>query len=169
MKPFSYWAVVWAGLVILWGFAALLYASLPEHIPGHFGLGGAVTRWDPKSTFWLLPLAASLVVLLTYFLLHLALKNRDFLNLPHKAIFEALPLNKQEKVLQHLDHRMAGLSFITLLLFGQLQYEVYRVAAGQAQKQGLGIWVLLLGLGLYVVWMLLDLGRAVQREAQRTR
>ena len=37
------------------------WSSIPEQIPGHYNLGGEVTRWDSKETLIVLPIIAGII------------------------------------------------------------------------------------------------------------
>lgn len=57
-KPKVQIIVHWVALVIiglLWGYAALQFASLPERIPIHFTADGVPNNYGSKSFIWFLP------------------------------------------------------------------------------------------------------------------
>ena len=47
-------------LIAMWAFAIYAYFTLPQEVPGHFGFGGEPTRYDNKSTFFIIPAAFSI-------------------------------------------------------------------------------------------------------------
>ncbi|MEX2572518.1 MAG: DUF1648 domain-containing protein [Gemmatimonadota bacterium] len=66
MRPLHWINLVLLGALLIG--SALLWPTLPERVPGHFGASGEVTRWEPVSlTSWFLPLAiACSIVAMNY-------------------------------------------------------------------------------------------------------
>jgi uncharacterized membrane protein len=50
--------------LILWGNAFYLYAKLPDTVPTHFDIAGKPDAWGAKSSFFFLPLSATIFPLL---------------------------------------------------------------------------------------------------------
>ena len=51
-------------LSFIWGFTIYSYSDLPEIVPTHFAVNGAVNGEDHKKTIWFLPAIATFIFLL---------------------------------------------------------------------------------------------------------
>ena len=67
-------------LVFIWGFVIFFFKDLPEVIPVHFGGDGKADGFGSKNSIWMLPILATMIFLLFYYLS----RNSDsqLLNLP---------------------------------------------------------------------------------------
>jgi uncharacterized membrane protein len=168
MKMSGYWWLAVAMLLLLWLMTAVVYPLLPERVPAHFGPDGQVTRWEYRSAFWLLPVVASLLVIMTFGLTRLAYRHHDLLNLPNKEQFLKLPAAAQQQVLLRVDAHLAGFTTVLLAMFSWIQWDIYQIAIAASTGPAAGFWVFLVLLSAQVVWMLVDINREVARQTQRT-
>lgn len=67
-------------LVFIWGFVIFNFKDLPEVVPVHFGGDGKADGFGSKNSIWMLPILATMMFLLFYYLS----RNSDsqLLNLP---------------------------------------------------------------------------------------
>jgi len=139
------------------GLAIWAWGHLPEQIPAHLDAAGRPTRWTDRS-FWgwfLLPMIALGTVALNYAVAALLHRFPQFVNVPNKAQFRALPPERREPVYAQIRQMLYALSIPLLLLFGLVQYSMWRAAFGDEP-----VWVLiailafsvLLGPVLLIVW-----------------
>lgn len=158
------WVLAALLVVGLWVLSAALYPFLPDRIPGHYGLDGRVTRYDPPEMFWFVPVLVSFLVGLGFGLTRLAFRDYRLLNLPNKPGFLALPPSKQQRVLARLDAQLAFLFGLMVLAFGYLQWTSYRVATGQQAGLPVEVWIFPLAVLALIGWMVWDIGRTVRQE-----
>jgi uncharacterized membrane protein len=92
------------------------YPRLPDPIPSHFGFDGRPDGWLPRKAIWLLPLVA-----VCQYLLLTAIALAD----PRTAQFLTL------------------LKVQVLALFFVIQRDQLRVALGEAESLGPGVWIVL--------------------------
>lgn len=67
-------------LIVIWVFAGVKYAGLPDIIPTHFDIQGNVDGESGKMTIWLLPCIATVIHFL--FILKSNNPNSPFVNIP---------------------------------------------------------------------------------------
>jgi uncharacterized membrane protein len=168
MKISGYWWLAAAILLLFWLMTAVAYPLLPERVPAHFGPDGQVTRWEYRSVVWQLPVVASLLMMMIFGLTRLAYRYHDQLNLPNKEQFLKLPAAARQQVMLRMDAHLAGLATVTLAVFSWIQWNVYQTATTASAGLAAGFWVFPVLLTAQVVWMLLDIGREVARQTQRT-
>jgi hypothetical protein len=161
------WLVALLNLGV-WLLTAALYTSLPEQIPGHFGLYARPTRWDNRETIWILPFIASLMALGLYGLNRTILKYPGLINLPNKDEFMRLPPDSMRRVVQRLNLHLIGLMATLQLLLGFLVWGTAQVASGISSHLSGAIWLFPLAVAVQVGWLVFDLKNSVAREHQRT-
>lgn len=152
----------------LWAFAWLAYGDLPDRIPGHIGPRG-VTRWESRDggVWFLLPIMASLHVLLVYVLSAVVAEGGPGVNIPGKRRLERLPPEGRRYALRPMRTFMYGLAAWLLLLMGFIQYIIYRAAmtaaAGEPDTSGVFTGILIF-LALFA-WAVYRATRSVHDRA----
>ena len=130
-------ALVTALLAGLFGYAASLYARLPERLPIHFNAAGVADGFAPKSwgAWLLLPCAMSLVCVVSV-VAGLAIMGTDlrWVNIPHKQEFLALPRHVQEPILRGFVRIMIGSGVVWAVFGFTMVSQVARVAMGRADR-----------------------------------
>jgi len=122
-------------LILGWWVAVSSYPQLPESIPIHFGLSGEPDGWGGRWTIFLMPVIATIIFALDYFVLG------RLVGTPKMPSTMTLPL--------HL--MMLELT----VLFTYITWRISEVAFGRAE--GIGVWflpVILLGILGTSAWML---------------
>jgi hypothetical protein len=147
--------------------SAWAYPRLPERIPVHFGVSGEADRWEERSvaSWYLLPGLALALVGLNYGLARVLPRRPHLFNFPEKKQFLELPPERREPVIDRMQDFLYGLSIPLLLLFGFIQWTIYRTANGDDPQPyvlaNLVIAVLMTPL-LLVLWL-----PRIQREVRR--
>lgn len=125
-------------LVVIWGFAGIKYAGLPNVIPIHFNAQGVVDREAGKAAIWLLPGIATFIHLM---LIGVSSNPESrLLNVPQR-----LRNNKES-----LQRYLFSLQLPIMLLFLDIIVESVRIAEGQ-QTELSGIFSFFLGVILAIV------------------
>jgi uncharacterized membrane protein len=137
-------------LAAYWSWCALAWEALPERIPGHFSIGGQVTRWDtttPYSWFGLTTIATVLVALCSLAGFY-APRALPLLNMPEaqKRRVRALPAARRARALEPIQVFMHGTGTCLALLFFLLQVDIYRTARSGAEHGSMLLGVLLLAI-----------------------
>lgn len=145
----------WALLVALLALTLGTYSTLPEQIPTHLDMGGAVTRSVPRSLGrWLL---LPLVALATHGLLagvRAVLPRRpDLFNFPEKERLLRLPKRFQEAAVAEMQRVLDLTSSFTLLVLGYVQWILWNSAHGA--RGGSAVIPLLVAVVLFVPLVLL--------------
>jgi uncharacterized membrane protein len=166
-----------ASLLLVWGLAVAAWPHLPATIPQHFDIEGRPDRWA-ATTWWrwfALPalgtsFGAALGFLLPRWMVALARRNSRWLNVPHKALFRALPVAARERaVLTPVPWLQALVSSLQVLL-GYVVFASARVADGRwSALPPVPLFVLLAVMLACVVGLLRASFRAVRSEAARAR
>ena len=107
-------------LLVIWGFTAVHFSDLPEHIPMQYNASGQPDAFGPKQNIW-------------FSLLLMVGMAAGLWSLGKKV---STPMEKN--ILQWVN-------LATVLLFGYIQVQNFLVALGYSQ--GLGRWFLPIGLG----------------------
>jgi len=162
-----WWLIALLNLGV-WLLTAALYTSLPEQIPGHFGLYARPTRWDSRETIWLLPLIATLMALGLYGLNRMILGYPGLINLPNKDELMRLPPDAMRRVVRRLSLHLIGLTANSQLLLGFLVWGTAQVASGISSHLSGAIWLFPLAVAVQLGWLVFDLKHSVAREHQRT-
>jgi len=111
--------LVWALLLLMGMMTASHYRDLPERIPTHFDISGAVDGWGSKKTIWLLPSASVFLV----GLLSLANRFPQMFNYPVKIT----PENAQRQYILARQF-LAVLKVSLLVVFTTLQMKLVAMA-----------------------------------------
>ena len=92
-------------LIFIWIFTILNYKNLPEIIPVHFGGDGKADGFGSKNSIWMLPILATMIFLLFYYLS----RNPDsqLLNLPKNV--------KTNPIVSRLIVQILSLTIISLV------------------------------------------------------
>lgn len=125
-------------LMTCWGAALWLYPDLPAQFPVHFALDGTPDRFVPTTPgeWYLLPTLATVLNLLFAWVLpwwirRLAARNSQFLNLPDKARFAALPAESRVRAVTPMLGLLQALAAEITLLFAGILWGTAKVAAGE--------------------------------------
>lgn len=122
-------------LILAWWVALSSYPRLPERIPVHFGLSGEADGWGRRWMIFLMPLIATLIVALDWF------------------IFTRLKGSSKMPAAMELPLHLMMLELT--LLFAYITWRTTEVAFERAK--GLGVWflpVVLLGITGTSAWMI---------------
>ena len=123
-------------LAIGWWIAFRSYPSLPERIPVHFGISGEADGWGGRWMIFLMPLIATLIFALEWFLFSRAVGS------PKMPTTMNLPLH-----------------FLLLELTGLFTYITWRISEVALERvNGLGVWflpVVMLGMAGTIAWMVI--------------
>ncbi len=151
----------------LWAASLAAWPSLPATIPTHFPVDGRADHWASKSiqAWFGLPLAATAVVALIAGAAAWLGRRPEFLNIPDKARFLALPPARQLPVLGHVRTMLHAMAAQVVVLLGLVQLAVYRAARGDASPM-IPLLALLIGVAAVPLVALLCLAR-IQSEIGR--
>lgn len=162
-----------ASMLVVWGLAVAAWPHLPETIPLHFGSEGRPDRWG-ATTWWAwfgLPalgtsIGAALAFLLPRLMVAMARRNSRWLNVPHKALFTALPAEARERAVRAPVPWLHGLVVGWQVLLAYLVSGSARVADGRwTAVPTMPMFILLAALLLCVLGLVRASARAVRREA----
>lgn len=157
--------------------SALVWPELPERVPGHFDLGGEVTRWDSPSVLsWFgLPLVGLALVAMLYGVARILPHRPDLFNMPDKDRFLELPPAFRGPVIAQMRGMMFGLASLMLTMFGVIQWMRYRTAQGADSEPYMAIVLVLTAittpiiLGIWLPRIQRETDRQVKRERQLRR
>ncbi|MFO0744616.1 MAG: hypothetical protein U1F43_02945 [Myxococcota bacterium] len=144
--------------IAVWVLSALLLEPLPGPIPIHFDTAGNPNGSGP---WWILAalgtgllLAMAGAVALTR---RLARTSPQWINLPAKAAFVALPADARLRIVGRVGQLLIGFALILNLVLLTLVRDTYRIA--QRELATLPLWKLGLLVGLAVVWVVVGILR----------
>ncbi len=123
-------------LIFIWDYVIISYRELPEIIPVHFGLNGIPDGFGNKNLSWLLPVLATLIFSLLFYVSKN--KSSNLLNLPSK-------IKEDEKLSTFIIHFV---TFLAMLIFSVITYESIRVALGKMTQLSPAIYFLMASLFL---------------------
>lgn len=132
------------GIVAMFVYIALQYASLPQKIPIHFNFSGIPDNFASKKYIWGLPVLSVFL----YFLLRYCAQNLNFplLNVP-TSVKKSPPIEK---------NMIYALLLVLVLLFGDISYESIKISKGEISKLShlsdfllLSIFLILFGFSWY--------------------
>lgn len=117
-------------------FAVYLWPHLPERIPRHFGASGEVDAWADRSlgSWFALPAIAVFTVVILELSAWLVQRRPQFINMPSKQHFMALPPEEQAPIAREIGLFVQGLSTMMLLLFAAIQWATYQAARGVSTR-----------------------------------
>lgn len=124
----------WNGifLVLLWARTTWLAGIVPPEVPVHFDGSGRPDRWGSPETLYLLPgIATALTALLLGIgasLPGLARAGGDWINLPKKKVFVALPVEARVRVVAPLGAMLGWVALGAGFLFLWILEESGRIA-----------------------------------------
>ncbi|MBI2420240.1 MAG: DUF1648 domain-containing protein [Ignavibacteriales bacterium] len=126
----SWWHI--STVLLAFTVSLCFYLQLPATIPVHFDASGTPDSWAKSSVFsWFLLNAISWVlVLLFYGVSRFIRKKPHLINIPHREMLLALPLQKREPVFLALDTMSAQISCTLQVLFITIQWGSFQVASG---------------------------------------
>jgi len=109
-------------LIFIWEYTFISYRELPDIIPIHFGIDGTPDGFSTKKMSWLLPIIASFVFGLLFYLS----KNQSssLLNLPSNI--------KENKTLS--SNIIHFVNLIVMVLFSVITYESINVALEKSSR-----------------------------------
>ena len=137
-------------------FAVSLWPHLPDRIPRHFGANGEVDAWVERSlgSWFALPAIAVFTVAVLEFSAWLVERRPQYINLPSKQQFLALPPHEQAPIAREVGIFVQGLATMMILVFATIQWATYQAARGistRALMQFVLVATLLVGPILAVV------------------
>lgn len=151
-------------LSLLIGLSILVYDSLPQEIPVHYGADGTPDRFT--STSWLswmvLPLIALALTCLMEFISRILPRVPDQLNVPQQKKYQALPLADKLIVISGQQDLLAQITLGMNVMFVALQYGAYQVSMGL--EDTLPWWAVGCILGFVVFTMVVAI-RAIQQRS----
>ncbi|HLV26418.1 MAG TPA: DUF1648 domain-containing protein [Gemmatimonadales bacterium] len=157
-------------LLFCWmGASILLWPSLPEKLPVHFGASGAPDAWADRSLFsWFgLPMIGLAMVLLMYALSRIRVGGSlDLWNIPEKDRFLRLTPDQQAPLVERLRRVPLLCGVLTTVMFMALHVGVYQAATGRSS--GLP-WYSMVVIGVSIVGILAMSIRATQKFGEEVR
>lgn len=160
-----------AALVGPWVIAVWLGASITGRYPVHFDGWGTPDRWaGPGLDEWYLLVGIASVVQLVVIGAgalgrYCAVHAPDYVNIPAKALFMALPPAARARCLGPMEDLMAIVALLVAALFGRILYGTWQVATGV--RETLPPWDVFVMVGLIlaaVIWFSLATRRRVLIE-----
>lgn len=126
------WLLAYALIAALWIWSLWVWPSLPERTPAHFGLDGAVNRWEDASVFgWFrIPIIALGTTIVIHVAAWLSIRNPRWVNLPQKDELLALAPERQRAVLAKIRDGLGLTAVLTALIMVMVQQLVWHVALG---------------------------------------
>jgi uncharacterized membrane protein len=108
----------------------MVYPSLPERFPRHFGLSGQPDAWMKRSVLsWLmLPLVAAAMAALLNLAARASARNPSLWNVPDKKRFLALTEAERAPIHRHLEDFMALVGLVSTALLMVVQASIYDAA-----------------------------------------
>ena len=154
-------------LAALWLGSLLAWPHLPARIPTHFGFSGKADSWAETTLLsWFgLPLLALAIVLLNVVLARQLPRRPGLFNLSDKQRFLALPSEYQAPVIRRMQDFLHWVSAQMVLLFGLVQWAIYRTAQG-ADTRTYMLFILILSVAVLPV-LLLWSSSSVEAEIAR--
>jgi uncharacterized membrane protein len=128
------------------------YANLPERIPTHFDIRGAVDGWGGKSEILIFPIVGGFAYLLftgVGIAFTLVRDPKSLINMPEKTKAAITP-QAAEKLRVVMVRSLLALKSVVLGMMTYLAYFTIQVALGRAQGLGV-IWFPLFLIGLLVI------------------
>ena len=109
-------------LIFIWEYTFISYRELPDIIPIHFGLDGTPDGFSTKKMSWLLPIIASFVFALLFYLS----KNQSssLLNLPAN-------IKENKQLSSNIIHFV---NLIAMVIFSVITYESINVALEKSSR-----------------------------------
>jgi len=126
--------------------SVIVWPTLPERIPIHFGFDGKADNWTDRS-FWawfILPLIAVFSSALIVVMSWLVQRRPEVINLPDRTAFLALTPARRQPVIDTLRRSMYLLAMIITIMLGIMQIGSYRTALG---NDGETFMIVALGIG----------------------
>lgn len=127
-------------IIVLWCLFFYFYKGLPSKIAIHFDINGKVDGYGSKLNIIVLPVITNLLFLV------LTLLNRY----PHKFNYlSVITIHNAEKQYQMATTMIRYLKLLIVVMFGSIF--LASVQSARIEKEGMGIWILTLGLFLIVL------------------
>lgn len=132
--------VGWLSIVAIWVLTIANYTSLPDTIPIHYNATGKADGFGGKATIFTLPLIGTLLFL------GLTVLNQ----FPHVFNYP-INITEENAIIEYTKatRLIRYLKLIIVVIFGLIDFKTIQNATGEAN--GLGIWFLLLILGLVFI------------------
>lgn len=132
--------VGWLSIVAIWVLTIANYTSLPETIPIHYNAAGQADGFGGKATIFTLPLIG------TFLFVGLTVLNQ----FPHVFNYP-INITEENAIIEYTKatRLIRYLKLIIVVIFGLIDFKTIQNATGEAN--GLGIWFLLLILGLIFI------------------
>lgn len=163
--------ISWILTALMWIWAWMTWTGAPDQVPLHFGLGGAPTRWGPRSLLsWFgLPGLATLLVLGLGALGRWSTARPGRINIPGKERLARLPGRYHGPVRDAVRAMVGWATLETVVLLGLVQMATVRAAAGGDTRVLIGLVFVLAVLGspLFVGLALTRTQRALDEAVRR--
>lgn len=134
--------ITWVLLVLFWAFTIYTYTAMPDTVPTHFNAAGEVDKTGSKSSVWILPVIATLTVLL----LKLLSRYPHYFNYP-------ITITEQNAAFQYTNalRLFRVLNLTIVIAFFSIAAMTFAVSQGWVNRAGLAFVLLLLLLPLVPV------------------
>lgn len=143
----------WLVILVMWGWAAAKFSSLPDIIPTHYNGAGEADGFGEKTAIFSLPLIASILFA------GMTLLNR----FPH--IFNyPVDITEENALRQYVNatRLIRYTKIIFVVFFGIIELKTIQNAAGEAD--GLGMWFLPLTMGAALLVMIYFVVKSVKAK-----
>lgn len=111
--------------------SAMMWGSLPDIIPTHFGFSGAPDDWSVKNAFSVFFVPA--MQLFLFILFAVIYKHPQYSSWPTTLILMTVEEKKREKVFEVMRSMNTTILFVISLFFSYLQYVIMATANQRAQ------------------------------------
>ena len=157
----------------LWAVSALTLGKLTTPYPTHFDAGGQPDAWSDGS-WWLLPLIGLFVAIIFFLVVplvrRLAATSPQWVNMPRKRDWVALPLDGRLRSLRAAEGLVLGVALFTNLFLVSVVLDSYAIATGvQTSMSMMKIGVIIATMAVWTVLSVLRIRQAVGDEVRLAR
>jgi len=145
--------VGWCALMAIWIFTFINYSKLPDIIPMHYNMAGEADGFGRKANIFTLPLVATAL----FIGMSVLVRYPHIFNYPIR-----ITADNALRQYTNATRMMRYLNLTTTVILGLIVFNTFRDTAGKAN--GLGVWFIVLVMGLTFIPMTWHLIKALDRK-----